>query len=81
MKVQQANTQKKAGALVNMGLRQAQRVWKTYLEEGIQAFTKPKLPTYLGKLDTTQITRFRTYLMIRPTRWKIGLLIWQAVWA
>ncbi|GAB3570600.1 hypothetical protein GCM10027578_27160 [Spirosoma luteolum] len=83
MKAQQANTQKKVGALVNLGLRHAQRVWKTYLEGGIEAFTKPKQPTYLGKLDTTQITRFRAYLQDdqAQTARQTGKPIWRAVWA
>ena len=56
-------TQSLAAKQVNLSLRQAQRVWKQYREQGLQALITPYASTYIGKLSTTQMSHMRRFLL------------------
>lgn len=63
LKSGECSTQAAAAQQVNLSLRQAQRVWKTYQQKGIEGLLQPRKPTYLGKLSTTQISHLRRFLL------------------
>ena len=52
-----------AARQVNLSLRQAQRVWKHYREQGLEALITPHTSTYIGKLSTTQMSHMRRFLL------------------
>ncbi len=58
-----APTQAAAAKQVNLGLRQAQRLWKQYREQGLEALIRPRTSTYIGKLSTTQMSHLRRFLL------------------
>ena len=58
-----APTQLAAAKQVNLSLRQAQRVWKQYREQGLEDLIKPRQSTYMGKLSTTQMSHLRRFLL------------------
>lgn len=63
LKSGEATTQKTAAKQVNLSLRQAQRLWKIYRQQGFQALIQPRPSTYIGKLSTTQISHLRRFLL------------------
>ncbi len=63
LKEGKALTQATAAKQVNLGLRQAQRIWKQYRELGLEALIKPRTSTYIGKLSTTQMSHLRRFLL------------------
>lgn len=63
LKEGEATTQTAAAKHVNLGLRQAQRIWKQYRERGLEALLKPRTSTYIGKLSTTQMSHLRRFLL------------------
>lgn len=63
LKSAECTTQQAAASQVNLSLRQAQRLWKTYQQNGLAALIQPRQATYLGKLSTTQISRLRQFLL------------------
>jgi transposase len=63
LKDQTATTQQQAAQMVNLSLRQAQRLWKTYQLNGIQALTPTRKAAYVGKLSFVQITHLRQFLL------------------
>jgi len=63
LKSGEAKTQKQAAQLINITLRQAQRIWKNYQLNGLQKLITPTQSTYIGKLSTTQISHLRRFLM------------------
>jgi transposase len=63
LKSGECSTQTGAAQRVNLSLRQAQRVWKTYQEKGIKVLLQTRKPTYFGKLSTTQISHLRRFLL------------------
>lgn len=63
LKSGQCSTQTEAAKRVNLSLRQAQRVWKTYHEKGLETLLQPRKATYFGKLSTTQISHLRRFLL------------------
>ncbi len=63
LKSGECTTQTQAANQVNLSLRQAQRLWKRYHQEGFEALIKDRQATYMGKLSTTQISRLRQFLL------------------
>ena len=63
LKAAEARTQEQAAKQVNLSLRQAQRVWKHYREQGLEALITPHTSTYIGKLSTTQMSHMRRFLL------------------
>ena len=63
LKAAEAETQEQATKQVNLSLRQAQRVWKHYREQGLEALSTPHTSTYIGKLSTTQMSHMRRFLL------------------
>ena len=53
LKAGEVPTQSLAAKQVNLSLRQAQRIWKQYREQGLEALLTPHTSTYIGKLSTT----------------------------
>lgn len=62
LKEKHAKTQKQAAQLINLGLRQGQRIWAKYLSEGINALIEVRTSAYVGKLSFTQISHLRQFL-------------------
>ncbi len=62
LKEKQANSQKQAAQLINLGLRQGQRIWAKYLSQGIDALIEVRTQAYIGKLSFTQISHLRQFL-------------------
>ena len=62
LKEKQANAQKQAAQLINLGLRQGQRIWAKYLSQGIDALIEVRTQAYIGKLSFTQISHLRQFL-------------------
>lgn len=62
LKEEQANTQKQAAQLINLSLRQGQRIWAKYLSQGIDALLQVRTQAYVGKLSFTQISHLRQFL-------------------
>lgn len=58
-----AKTQTQAAQAINLTLRQAQRIWKNYQQNGLQQLISPPQSTYIGKLSTMQISHLRRFLM------------------
>ncbi|WP_460966062.1 helix-turn-helix domain-containing protein, partial [Spirosoma litoris] len=63
LKSGQCSTQAEAAQQVNLSLRQAQRIWKTYQEKGLETLVQPRKATYFGKLSTIQISHLRQFLL------------------
>ena len=63
LKSGEANTQAQAAKIINLTLRQAQRIWKNYQLKGLQKLITPPQSTYIGKLSTTQMSQLRRFLM------------------
>lgn len=57
LKSGEAVSQPKAGALIGLGARQSQNLWKKYKDLGIEAFLEPRQNHHLGKLSSTEIAR------------------------
>lgn len=62
LKAGECSTQQAAAQLVNLSLRQAQRLWKRYRQDGLDALIQTRQAGYLGKLSTTQMSRLRQFL-------------------
>jgi len=62
LKERKANSQMQAAQLINLGLRQGQRIWAKYLSEGIDALIEVRSQPYIGKLSFTQISHLRQFL-------------------
>ena len=58
-----AKTQAQAAQAINLTLRQGQRIWKQYQQNGLQALITPPKSPYIGRLSTTQISHLRRFLM------------------
>ncbi len=63
LKSGEAKTQAQAAQAINITLRQAQRIWKNYQQNGLQLLITPPPSPYIGKLSTTQISHLRRFLM------------------
>ena len=62
LKEKQANSQKQAAQLINLGVRQGQRIWAKYRRQGIDALIEVRTQAYIGKLSFTQISHLRHFL-------------------
>lgn len=63
LKSGESTTQIQAANQVNLSLRQAQRLWKRYQQEGFELLIKDRQSSYIGKLSTSQISRLRQFLL------------------
>lgn len=63
LKSGEAKTQAQAAQAINITLRQAQRIWKAYQQNGLHQLINPPKSPYIGKLSTTQISHLRRFLM------------------
>ena len=63
LKSGECSSQAAASQRINLSLRQAQRIWKTYQEKGLESLLQPRRATYLGKLSTIQISQLRQFLL------------------
>ncbi|QMW04903.1 helix-turn-helix domain-containing protein [Spirosoma foliorum] len=63
LKEQKASTQQQAATLLNLSLRQAQRLWRTYQQGGLSALIPPPKAAYIGKLSFVQISQLRQFLL------------------
>ena len=63
LKSGEAKTQAQAAQAINLTLRQAQRIWQNYQQNGLHKLISPPQSTYIGKLSTTQISQLRRFLM------------------
>lgn len=63
LKEKQANSQKQAAQLINLGLRQGQRIWAKYSSQGIDALIEARSQAYIGKLSFTQVSHLRHFLL------------------
>lgn len=62
LKTQTVKTQKGAGAFIGLKERQSQNLWALYKKGGIVLLLDLTRQTYFGKLSSTQMSLFRTYL-------------------
>lgn len=63
LKSGQATTQAAAGAAIGLGQRQAQRLWKTYQQGGLDALMSKAAQRGWGKLSSFQISQLRQFLL------------------
>ncbi len=63
LKSGQATTQLAAGAAIGLGQRQAQRLWKTYQEAGLEALMSQPARRGWGRLSSCQISQLRQFLL------------------
>ena len=63
LKSAEADSQAKAAKIINLTLRQAQRIWKNYQLNGLRKLITPPQSTCIGKLSTTQMSHLRRFLM------------------
>jgi transposase len=62
LKTQSVKSQKGAGALIGLKERQSQNLWHLYKKGGLLLLLDLTRQTYFGKLSSTQLSLFRTYL-------------------
>lgn len=63
LKSGQATTQAAAAAAIGLGQRQAQRLWKTYQQAGLDALMSQPARRGWGKLNSFQISQLRQFLL------------------
>jgi len=63
LKSGECSSQAKAARQVNLSLRQAQRIWKTYQQEGLDKLLQSRKGGSFGKLSFSQISHLRRYLL------------------
>lgn len=63
LKSGQCATQAQAGVAIGLGERQAQRLWKTYQQAGLQGLMSQPARRGWGKLSSFQITQLRQFLL------------------
>ena len=63
LKSGQATTQAAAGAAIGLGQRQAQRLWSTYQQGGLDALMSKPAQRGWGKLSSFQISQLRQFLL------------------
>lgn len=74
LKERKANSQKQAAQLINLGLRQGQRIWAKYLSEGIDALIEANL--ILANFPSPKsVTCVSSSMMTRRIRWLMYRLI------
>ena len=63
LKSGECSSQAKAAQQVNLGVRQAQRVWKTYRQHGLEGLLQSKNKGYFGKISFVEVSHLRRYLL------------------
>lgn len=63
LKDRTASTQQQAAQCINLSLRQGQRLWRMYHQQGLAALIAPPKAAYIGKLSFTQISQLRQFLL------------------
>lgn len=63
LKSGECRSQAQAARQVNLSLRQAQRVWKNYQQQGLEPLLITRKTGYFGKLSTVQISHLRRFLL------------------
>jgi transposase len=63
LKSGQCRSQAATGALLGLSLRQAQRLWLQYCQQGYDQFINSRQKGYWGRLSSTQISQLRQYLL------------------
>jgi transposase len=62
LKEGQAQTQQQAGKQLGLSLRQSQRIWQTYRQQGIEQLLQTGYQHGFGKLNTQQINDLQVWL-------------------
>ena len=62
LKIGKAKTQKDAGEMVGWKLRNAQKVWQMYQEQGLDGLVEPEQTGVFGNLSSQEIARLLRYL-------------------
>jgi transposase len=62
LKSGQASSQRQAGALIGIGERYSQRLWKRYTTEGIAAISQVQYKGYCGKLSAEAKAQLQKHL-------------------
>jgi transposase len=62
LKSGEAKTQKEAGRKVGWQLRQSQKIWRIYREDGVQGVLEKTERRGFGKLSSVEISRLNEYL-------------------
>lgn len=76
LKAQVVKSQKTAGALIGLKERQSQNLWYLYKKGGIPLLLDLTRQTYFGKLSSTQLSLFRTYLKTDQANNLADMQIW-----
>ena len=63
LKTGQFRSQSAAGAAIGLGERQSQRLWSSYVKEGITGLLSTYSERWWGKLSSVQISQLRTFLL------------------
>lgn len=56
--------QQQAGEQIGLALRQSQRLWQTYAQDGLQALISPAYTPAFGKLSAHQIAQLQAWLRL-----------------
>lgn len=68
LKEGQAQTQQQAGKQLGLSLRQSQRIWQTYRQQGIEKLLQTGYQHGFGKLNTQQISDLQSWLSSYPVQ-------------
>ncbi len=66
LKEGRAQTQQQAGEQLGLSLRQSQRLWQTYRQEGIDKLLQTGYQHGFGKLSTHQLSELKKWLITPP---------------
>lgn len=64
LKDQTITSQRQAGAAINLGQRQSQRLWQIYTQQGIGGLLEKSYFPGFGKLSASQISQLQTWLRL-----------------
>ena len=59
----QFHSQSVAGAAIGLGERQSQRLWSSYMKEGIAGLISTYSERWWGKMSSVQISQLRAFLL------------------
>jgi transposase len=62
LKAGTASTQQQAALQLNLSLRQVQRLWRRYQQDGLDKLVESQYVPYWGKLSAIQISQLRAFL-------------------
>jgi transposase len=68
LKEGRAQTQQQAGEQLGLSLRQSQRLWQTYRQEGIEKLLQTGYQHGFGKLSTHQLSELKKWLITPPNK-------------